>query len=212
LKVRIAVLIGGGGRLPAVYDATKQKDSAAEIALVVSFKRHSEGIRFAQSHHLKAEYCRWLDYKKQGYTREQFDGVLIELLKSQQIEMVVLAGWGLILSPAMVKAFEGRMINVHPALLTATLQPEVTLNDGRKIPVLRGNHAVEMALEIGLDTTGCTVHYVTEEMDVGKVILKKEVPVLTGDTAESLYERVHAAEDEMLPQAIEIVCRKLLTA
>jgi phosphoribosylglycinamide formyltransferase-1 len=209
-KIKLAVLIGGGGRLPAVYHATKDPNSKAEICLVISFKRYSAGIDFAQAHNLKAAYCRWADYKKQNYSRAQFDEVLLELLKTHNIDLVVLAGWGLLLSPNLVRTFEGRMINVHPALLTNTLQTETTLEDGRTIPVLRGNNAVELALEKGLDTTGCTVHYVTEEMDVGKVILKKEVPILPSDTLESLYERVHAAEDEILPQALEIVCAELI--
>jgi phosphoribosylglycinamide formyltransferase 1 len=209
-KVRIAVLIGGGGRLPAIYNATQKPTSLVEISLVVSFKRHSNGLDFAESQGLKAEYCRWVDYKKQGYSREHFDGLLVDLLKGHDIDLVVLAGWGLLVTPVFLSAFEERIINVHPALLTDTFETEVSLIDGRKIPVFRGNQAVEMALEAKVDTTGCTVHFVTEQMDTGKIILKKEVPILTGDTPESLYGRIHAAEDEILPEAIELIAAELL--
>ncbi len=207
--MKIAALIGGGGRLPAIYAGTQKPDALAELALVVSFKRKSSGLEWARELGLPAEYFRWIDWKAQNKQRAEFDLALAELLHARQIELIVLAGWGLLLSPAFLEQFPNRLINVHPALLTDNLAEEVSLEDGRRIPVFRGNYALEEAWKAGVPVTGCTVHYVTSEMDVGPVILKREVPRLPNDTLETLSERVHAAEDEILPQAIEIVCKRL---
>lgn len=206
--IKIAVLIGGGGRLKAIVDGTRQPEARAEVALVVSFKRHSAGLEWAREQEIAAEYLRWVDWKAQGKSREEFDLALAELLQQHGVELVVLAGWGLMLSTTFLSRFPDRIINVHPALITDTLADEIALEDGRYIPVFRGNHAIEDAWEAGVPVTGCTVHYVTPEMDVGPVILKREVPRQPDDTLATLAHRVHAAEDELLPQAIEIVCHK----
>jgi formyltetrahydrofolate-dependent phosphoribosylglycinamide formyltransferase len=146
-----------------------------------------------------------------GRSREEYDQALAELLDENGIELIVLAGWGLLLSPAFIERFKGRIINVHPALLTETFEKYVTLSDGRSIEVFRGNNAIELALAAGVDTTGCTVHYVTEQMDAGPVLLKQEVPILPNDNFDSLAERIHAMEDRLLPEGIELACQRILT-
>ncbi len=207
--IKIAALIGGGGRLKVIEAGTRVPDAGVELALVVSFKRHSAGLEWAREQGIPTEYLRWSEWKARGHSRLEFDAALAELLHAHAIELVVLAGWGLLLSPRFLTQFPNRIINVHPALLTDQIADEVALEDGRHIPVFRGNHALEEAWEADVLVTGCTVHYVTTEMDVGPIILKREVPRLPDDTLEMLTNRVHAAEDEILPQAIEIVRKQL---
>jgi len=209
-RVRIAVLIGKGGRLPAIWDATQHPTSLAKVAVVVSFKSKSPGIEWAKRHHLPAFSLRWSEYKDEGKERAEYDQDLAKLLIEHRVELVVIAGWGLLLSPEFLEEFPKRVINVHPALLTESLEPTVHTHSGTVIPVFRGNQAIEMALATGVDTTGCTVHYVTDEMDTGLIILKREVSLRHGDDLETLTERIHEAEDEILPQAIELICEDYL--
>ncbi len=209
--VKIAVLIGGGSRLKALAEWAGQNPDLAEIRLVISFKPTSAGLEWAKEAGYPALYLPWLAWKKNGRSRQEFDRALVELLKKRQIELVVLAGWGLLLSPSFLEQFPGRVINIHPALLTETVQEDIALEDGRRIPVFRGNHALEDAWAAGVPATGCTVHVVTNEMDVGPVILRQEVPRLEGDKVEDLSQRVHAAEDKLYPRALEIICRQMRT-
>lgn len=208
-KVKIAVLIGGGGRLEAIHWATQAPDSHAEIALVVSFKRQSPGLEWASGQGLKTEYLRWTDFKRESHNRVEYDAALTALLQAHSIELVVLAGWGLLLTRVFLEAFAGRIINVHPALLTDTFQTKVRLYNGHFVPVFRGNDALEEALRSGVSVTGCTVHYVTRQMDTGPILVKREVRIHPNDTLETLAARVHRVEDEILPLAIENVCAQL---
>lgn len=210
-KVRLGVLIGGGSRLPAIVDGVKKPKSKAEISLILSFKKKSAGLDWAIREGLPARPWRWSEWKAQGKSREEYDEALAQLLVENGIELIVLAGWGLLLSPAFIERFKGRIINVHPALLTEDFASHVTLSDGRSIEVFRGNNAIELALAAGVDTTGCTVHYVTDQMDAGPILLKQEVPVLPGDNYDSLADRIHAMEDRLLPEGIELACQRILT-
>ena len=210
-KVRLGVLIGGGSRLPAIVAGVKKPKSRAEISLILSFKKKSPGLNWAIEQGLPARPWRWSEWKAQGRSREEYDQALAQLLVENRIDLVVLAGWGLLLSPAFIERFKGRIINVHPALLTENFDTHVTLSDGRSIEVFRGNSAIELALAAGVDTTGCTVHYVTEQMDAGPILLKQEVPVLPGDTFDTLAERIHTMEDRLLPEGIELACQRILT-
>ena len=212
-KVKLAVLIGGGGRLASVCEGVKRFDwqPGAEIELILSYKRQSAGLQWATSQGYDAQYRRWSDWKKQGHTRQEYDQALTEILEKYGIELVVLAGWGLLLSAEFIRHWAGRVINVHPALLTETFEPNVSLSTGQIIPVFRGNDAIEQALAAHVPTTGCTVHYVTEQMDAGPILLKREVAILPTDTVETLGDRIHAAEEESLPLGIEMACRSYLT-
>ena len=105
-----------------------------------------------------------------------------------KVDLIVLAGWMKIVSPKLINAFPHRIINLHPSLL----------------PRYKGLHAIEQAMEAGDKTTGCTVHYVNEELDSGEIILQEEVPILTNDTVESLTKAVQRREYYILPQAIEV--------
>jgi formyltetrahydrofolate-dependent phosphoribosylglycinamide formyltransferase len=111
---------------------------------------------------------------------------IIALFEAYQVDMVVMAGWMRIVSKKFVDAFPGRLINLHPSLL----------------PKYKGLHAVEQALKAGDDTTGCTVHFVTEELDSGAIIKQQEVPILPGDTVESVQRAIQQAEHYLLPLVI----------
>ena len=118
---------------------------------------------------------------------------IIQLMQAWRVDLIVLAGWMRIISPKLIDAFPNRIINVHPSLL----------------PKYKGLHAVEQALESGDDTTGCTAHYVTEELDSGDIICQAEVHIFPHDTVQSLTKVIQQREYEILPRAIENVKQRL---
>ncbi len=125
---------------------------------------------------------------------EERDAAMRDFLRDRDVELVVDAGYDRIHSPDFLEAFEGRIINVHPSLL----------------PMFAGGmHAIEQALESGLKFTGATVHVVTGEVDEGPILLQDSVPILDGDTVETLRARVHEAEHRILPQAIAMMEARL---
>lgn len=164
-------------------DAAQVADFQAEIVCVISNKPEAYGLTRAKNAGIPAVAISHTDYA----TREAFDrAVHAELLK-HGVEMVCLAGFMRLLSPWFVQEWVGRMLNIHPSLL----------------PAFKGAHAVRDALAAGVHETGCTVHYVTEELDAGPIILQKSVPILEGDTEETLHARIHAAEHVLYPEALK---------
>ena len=199
--LRIAVLISGSGsNLQALIDASEgQQLPGVEIALVVSNKANAQGLQRALQHRLPALYLPWKD-------RVLAERRLSSLVELFEIDLLVLAGWMRIFSAEFIEQYPRRIINLHPALLpddgTANTY---TTSDGTIIPVFRGLHVVEHALEAGLKVTGSTVHYVTPEVDAGPVIARAEVPILPGDTSDSLHERVKQAEHTMIVETIRSI-------
>ena len=122
-------------------------------------------------------------------SREAHDAHLSDAVRESEADLVVMAGYMRLMSPAFIKAFAGRIINIHPALL----------------PSFKGTKAIAEALEYGVKVTGVTVHYVEEEMDSGPIIAQEAVRVHEGDTAETLAERIHAVEHELLPDVIRLI-------
>ena len=118
------------------------------------------------------------------YSKDEYE--IIALFEAYNVDLVVMAGWMRIVSKKFCDAFAGRLINLHPSLL----------------PKYKGLHAVEQALKSGDDETGCTVHWVTEELDSGGIIRQQTVPILPGDTAESLQRAIQQAEHNLLPLVI----------
>ena len=118
---------------------------------------------------------------------------IIKLFQAWRVDLIVLAGWMRIISPTFIQAFHNKIINLHPSLL----------------PKYKGLHAIEQALNSGDEVTGCTVHYVTEELDSGEIILQSEVPILPDDTLQSLTKVVQQREYEILPLAIQHVKHKV---
>jgi len=211
-RVKIAALIGNGGRLNAIWEGTQEADSLAELAAVITFKKNSPGALWARTQNIPTYTVRWPEFRDAGKQRADYDLYIAELLKGCGVELVAIAGWGLMLTREFLSEFPNRIINVHPALLSDTLEASIRTHSGVSIPVFRGNHALELALAAGVETTGCTVHYVTEEMDCGPVILRREVAIRGNDALETLSDRVHLAEDAILPQAINIACARILGA
>ena len=122
------------------------------------------------------------------HIRSKKEDLIIDVMTAWKVDLIVLAGWMRIVSPKLINAFPHRIINLHPSLL----------------PKYKGLQAIEQAMEAGDKTTGCTGHYVTEDLDSGEIILQEEVPILTNDTVESLTKAVQRREYYILPQAIEV--------
>ncbi len=196
--LRLGVLISGSGtNLQAIIEACASgRLPAAEIALVVSNVASAAGLQRALQHRLPALYLPWREPEES----EQRLAALLELFR---VDLVVLAGWMRILSAGFLERFPRRVINLHPALLPDDPSANVHIaSDGSAIPAFRGLHAIRQALEAGVKVTGSTVHYVTPAVDAGPVLCRAEVPVLEGDSEETLHERVKAVEHELIIEAI----------
>ena len=196
-KTKIAVFVSGGGtNLQALIDAEAAgKIPHGEIKLVVASK---PGV-FALERAAKAGIPSVVVERKIYPTKPAFETELIKILKENDIQMIVLAGFMLVLSPYFISLYENRIINVHPALIPSFC------GDG-----FYGLHVHEAALKYGVKVTGATVHFVNEVTDGGKIILQKAVDVLDGDTPETLQKRVmEQAEWIILPEACEIVAKTL---
>jgi len=189
-KKRVGVLISGSGtNLQALIDHTLAplKGSLAEIVVVLSNKDGVEGLKRAQRVNIPTTVISHKDFP----TREAFDKQMIKTLDSFNVDLVCLAGFMRILSPTFAKHFQGRLINIHPALL----------------PSFKGIDAHKQALEAGVKYTGCTVHFVEPEVDSGAIIAQEVVPVEAGDTIETLQERVKTFEHKAYPRALELLAR-----
>lgn len=197
-KIRIAVFVSGGGtNLQALIDAQKSGIiKSGEIVHVVSDKADAYALERAQDNGISTTV---VDRKKYP-DRESFEKKLLETLKVNKIELIVLAGFMRILGNDIIREYEGRMINIHPSLIPSFC--------GKGFYGLKVHEA---ALAYGVKVTGATVHYVNEIPDGGKIILQKAVSIRKDDTPESLQVRVmKRAEWIILPKATEMVCKELL--
>lgn len=183
--VKLGVLISGEGtNLQAIIDAIANGDLRAEIRLVISNKAAAGGLERARRHGISA-----LTIDHRGYAnRGDFDHALIAALQSHDVELVVCAGFMRLLSPVMIDAFRGRIMNIHPALC----------------PAFPGVNAVRQALAYGARFTGCTVFFVTEGVDDGPIIVQAVVPILQDDDEAALAARIHAEEHRIYPLAIRL--------
>ncbi|XP_063812548.1 trifunctional purine biosynthetic protein adenosine-3 [Pseudophryne corroboree] len=185
-RARVAVLISGTGtNLEALIKSTKTPGSAAYIALVISNKAGVGGLQKAEAANIPTKVIDHRGYK----SREEFDTAVDLVLEEFSIEFVCLAGFMRILSGPFVKKWNGKILNVHPSLL----------------PSFKGAHAHRLVLEAGVRVTGCTVHFVAEEVDAGAIVFQEAVPVELGDTEETLSERVKKAEHKAFPAALQLV-------
>jgi phosphoribosylglycinamide formyltransferase-1 len=198
---RIAVLASGSGtNLQALLDATTCGALEAEVVVVVSDHADSGALRRAAAAGVAAVSLPLADRHDPGM-RAAYDCRLAEVLLAFEPDLVVLAGWMLVLTPVVLDRFPGRIVNVHPALLPDDGGVEVLTSHGC-LPALRGPRAVRDALRRRLPATGATVHYVTNAVDSGPVILREEVPVLVDDDEVRLHERIKAVEHQLLPRAV----------
>lgn len=196
MKTKIAVLVSGGGtNLQALIDAQGSVINSGEIVLVVSNQYGAYALERAK----KAGIPSAVVNKKECGGQKAFEERLKEVLNENGIQMIILAGFMAILSKDFTDAYPERIINIHPSLIPSFC------GEG-----FYGLHVHEAALSYGVKVTGATVHYVNEIPDGGRIILQKAVPVCEGDTPEVLQRRVmEQAEWKLLPQAAEIVSRKL---
>lgn len=198
---RIAVLASGSGtNLQALLDATACGTLEAEVAVVVSDRADAGALRRAMAAGVAAVSMPLAD-RHDPVVREAYDRRLSEVLRAFEPDLIVLAGWMLILSPVFLDTFPGRIVNVHPALLPDDGGVEVLTSHGR-LPVLRGPRVVQDALRQRLPATGATVHYVTNAIDCGPIILREEVTVLPDDDEVRLHERIKSVEHQLLPRAV----------
>ncbi len=207
-RSRLAVLASGSGsNLAALLQAIDNGQLDAEVAVVVSNKL-SGALEIAHRAGIEALYLPLTDLKDPEL-RHQYTRLLTEHLLQRRIDLVVMAGWMLVLTEEIFDAFPQKVINLHPALLPDGPEDWVISPSGHWLPALRGAHAVRQALELGLPVTGSTVHYATPTVDCGPVIARVEVPILPDDTVESLHARIKQAEHRMLPQAVAEALRRL---
>ena len=189
-RVRTAVLISGNGsNLQAILDAARAPDYPAEIVLVISNKADAFGLKRAEDAGIPTVTIEHGNYP----SREAFDQMMDAALRNHAIALVVMAGFMRILTEWFVNAWAGKLINIHPSLL----------------PKFKGMHTHQRALDAGEQTHGCTVHWVTPELDSGEIIAQGALPILPGDTADSLKERVHRLEHQLYPEAVAKVAASM---
>ena len=186
-KRRVAILISGrGSNMTALIAAAQAPDYPAEIALVLSNRPDAQGIAAARAAGIATAI---VDHTRFGKDREAFEASLEHELQARRIDIVCLAGFMRLLTPGLVSRWEGRMLNVHPALL----------------PSFKGLDTHARALAAGVKVHGATVHFVIPEMDSGPIIAQGEVAVRDDDTADTLAARVLAVEHEIYPRALRLV-------
>ena len=182
---RLGILLSGrGSNFSAIADAISGKRLDAEIAVVISNRPEAPGIAAAQERGLHA-----IVLPSRGLDREVYDRALIAELRRNQVDLVCLAGYMRILSGHFIREFSMRILNIHPSLL----------------PAFPGIDAQHQAIEHGVKFSGCTVHFVDEGLDSGPIVAQAAVPVLDGDTAESLSARILKEEHRIYPEAIALV-------
>ena len=189
-KLNLAVLCSGGGtNLQALIDAIERGELLAEIKIVISNNSKAFALERAKNHNIPALHLS----HKQFTTPEEFDQRLLEVLKENQIDMVVLAGYMKILSPVIIRAYKNRILNIHPALLPHFGGPG-----------MYGIHVHEAVIKSGVKITGVTVHIVDEVYDHGAIVIQKPVEVKDDDTPETLAERVLKIEHQTYKEAIQL--------
>ena len=182
---RLAVLISGrGSNFEAIADQIAAGALEAEIAVVISNRPDAPGLELARTRGLEA-VC----IPSKGLDREAYDRMLLDELKKHSVDFVCLAGFLRLLSATFIRQYPNRILNIHPSLL----------------PAFPGLDAQHQALEHGVKITGCTVHFVDEELDAGPIVLQTAVPVLDGDTVESLSARILRQEHFLYSEALRVV-------
>ena len=194
--INIAVLVSGGGtNLQALIDAQGNVLQHGKIKLVISSKPDAYALQRAENAGIN--HC--VIAKRDYVTQEEFSNALLKQLQSNQIDMIVLAGYLSILDETIIRAYPNRIINIHPSLIPSFC--------GKGYYGLKVHEA---ALAYGVKVTGATVHIVNEIPDGGKILLQKAVDILPSDTAEILQQRVmEEAEWKLLPQATEMIAKEI---
>lgn len=185
-KARIAVLISGrGSNLQALIDAASNPDYPAEIALVISNRPQAKGLERAAKAGIQQETIDHKDFE----SREDFEAAINDALKLAKVDFVCLAGFMRRLTDGFASDWRGRLINIHPSLL----------------PAFKGLHVHERMIEAGVKLAGCTVHFVSAEVDAGPIIGQAAVPVLPGDNEETLAARILEQEHRLYPACLKLL-------
>lgn len=192
VPLRLGVLASGrGSNLQAILDASVTPDFPARVVVVVSDREGAQALERARAQGVPA---RWLNAKDFG-DREAYDAAVGRELEAHKVDLVCLAGFMRILTPGFVRAWAGRVLNIHPGLL----------------PAFPGLAAQRQALEYGVKIAGATVHFVDEGVDTGPIVLQASVPVLPDDTEASLSARILVEEHRLYPEAIRLFAEGRLT-
>ena len=188
-SLKLGVLVSGrGSNLQAIIDSIRGGSLHAEIAVVVSNKKDAGGLERAQSQGIKIVYHDPTVFKGQPSSREAYDQALVEILRTHGVELVILAGYMKIVTRVLLDAYQWKVLNIHPSLL----------------PSFPGLSAQQQALDWGVKMSGCTVHFVTEGVDEGPIIIQAAVPVMEGDTSETLSARILKEEHRIYSEAIRL--------
>ncbi len=182
---RLGILLSGrGSNFEAIADSVVAGRLPAEVAVVISNRPEARGLEIARARGLPA-----VSIPSKGLDREIYDRLLIDELRRCHVDLICLAGYMRLLSATFVREFPMRILNIHPSLL----------------PAFPGLDAQHQAFEHGVKISGCTVHFIDEQLDHGPIVLQSAVPVLDTDTTETLAERILKEEHRIYPEAIRIV-------
>jgi phosphoribosylglycinamide formyltransferase-1 len=182
---RLGILLSGrGSNFEAIADRIASGELDAEIAVVISNVESAPGLERARARGLVTSFI-----PSRNRSRQDFDREVLDVLRSQRVSLVILAGFMRVLSNVFLEAFPYGILNIHPALL----------------PAFPGTDVQRQALEYGVKFSGCTVHFVNEDLDGGPIILQAVVPIVEDDTAETLAAKILKEEHRVYPQAIELV-------
>ena len=188
-KLRLGVLASGrGSNLQALIDAIESGGVQARIAVVISNKRDAQALERARTHGVPDVFLDPKSYATLSDKREAYDRGVLDVLRKHDVDLVLLAGYMKIVTPVLIEVYRNRMMNIHPSLL-----PSFPGLDGQK-----------QALEWGAKVAGCTVHFVTEGVDEGPIILQAAVPILEGDSPEALSARILIEEHKLYPRAVQL--------
>jgi len=187
--LRVAVLASGrGSNLQAIIDGIEADLVQATIVAVISNKKDAVALERARKHGLKDLFVDPKPFAGQPDSREAYDRALLAILRQHDVELVLLAGYMKIVTAVLVNAYANRMMNIHPSLL----------------PSFPGLDVQKKAIEWGCKLAGCTVHFVTEGVDEGPIILQAAVPILDDDSPETLAARILVQEHKLYPRAVQL--------
>jgi phosphoribosylglycinamide formyltransferase-1 len=187
--LRVAVLASGrGSNLQAIIDAIEAGQVQATIVAVISNKKDAVALERARKHGLPDLFVDPKPFSGRPDSREAYDRILLEVLENHHVELVLLAGYMKIVTGLLVNAYANRMMNIHPSLL----------------PSFPGLDVQKKAIDWGCKLAGCTVHFVTEGVDEGPIIMQAAVPILDDDTSETLAARILVQEHKIYPRAVQL--------
>ena len=183
--INLGILVSGSGtNLQSIIDAINAERLSAKVKVVISNKPDVKAIERAKKYHIPSFIVQGSGFS----SKEDYDTHIVEILKANSVDLVILAGFMRLLTPAFIRAFPMRIMNIHPALL----------------PSFPGLNVQKKALEYGVKFSGCTVHFVDEAVDTGPIIIQAVVPAYDNDTEETLSKRILKEEHRIYPQAIQL--------